>query len=114
MRIKMIDGMEIEERVELMHELCHISPSQQYPAEINRLLNEPQTISNTSSATIKGILFEIYSIDGNEEARININRRSLAYRNKIVKAISEEGYNIRQQLLDNRDRAMQITESHCN
>ena len=68
-----IDGMEIEERVELINELKHYSPSSQYQTEVNMVLNEPQNIESLSSTKIKGILFEIFSINGDDDARVNIN-----------------------------------------
>ena len=51
------------------------------------------------SETIKGILFEHYSVINNKEAYQNINNQSIRYKIKINNLISEEGYIMREKQL---------------
>ena len=60
-------------------------------------------INNSTSAQLKGWLFEVYSRSGNIEAYNNINKRILAYRDKISKGISEEGYVLQDRVLQLED-----------
>ena len=45
----------------------------------------------------------MYSKSDNIEAYNNINKRTIAYRNKINKGISEEGYVLRERMLQLED-----------
>ena len=52
---------------------------------------------------IKGILFKYYSLINNKIAYNNINTRTLEYRNKVNKEILEEGYELREKILQLAD-----------
>ena len=60
-------------------------------------------INNAITKQLKGKLFEIYSRSGNIEAYNNINTRTIAYRNKIIKGISKEEYILRERMLQLKD-----------
>ena len=49
-------------------------------------------VKDLSSSTIKGILFEYYTLINNKQAYNNINKRSKEYLQRINAGISEEGY----------------------
>ena len=49
---------------------------------------------------IKGILFEYYTVTGNNEVYENINHRAMNYRNKINQNLTEERYIIRKGILE--------------
>ena len=55
-------------------------------------------------AQLKGWLFDFYSSQGNLEAYNKINERILEYKNKISKGISEEGYILRERILQLEDK----------
>ena len=57
-----------------------------------------------TTAQLKGWLFKFYSKQGNLEAYNNINKRTLEYRDKINKGISEEGYILRKRVLQLEDK----------
>jgi len=97
---KFADSLEIEERVDLLHDLKQILSMiprcnllQQYTTlDINKL----ETIAN---AEIKRILFTIYSHTRDVQAYKDMNCRLKDYLKKINKYISEERFTIWESLL---------------
>ena len=69
------------------------SLSSQYGLQLESNLNQMLMVQ------LKGWLFDFYSSQGNLEAYNKINERTLEYKNKISKGISEEGYILRERIL---------------
>ena len=84
--------MKIEEKVDLMNEAHHIINN-------NHLIDIDININKSSTAQLKGWLFEYYSKTNNLEAYHNINYRTLEYKAKINKGVLEEGYIMCKQIL---------------
>ena len=60
-------------------------------------------VENSTTAQLKGWLFEVYLRSGNIEVYNNINKCSIAYRDKISQGISEEVYELREIVLQLED-----------
>ena len=96
--------MEIEEKVELRqeaHTCIHegLSPLPDFNIEEAGVLQ------------LKGWLFHIYTNQSMMNEYHNINERSRQYKNKINQYISEEGYILRERVLEMEDRFMQSWRS---
>ena len=61
-------------------------------------------LSKLSIEMIKGLLFEYYSLTNNKVAYNNINARSLRYKDRLNDSILEEGYIIREKLIELQDK----------
>ena len=68
-------------------------------------------INYVSNSELKGILFMYYSIIGDKQAYLAVNERSRRYVQKLNEGISEEGYTIREQLLE-RENSLENRESN--
>ena len=87
-----MDGLEIEERVDLMNEVNTILRLGRIDIllDLCKILSFTQ-IKNLSNGELKGILFEYYTSINNIEAYREVNARSQQYLQKLNMGISEEG-----------------------
>lgn len=90
--MKLVDGIEIEEKVDLINELklVRTNGSPEEMKQYNKISDE--RIGKIPTETIKGILFEYYSLMGNKTACKNLNIRSLRCKARLNEGVSEEGY----------------------
>jgi len=97
--ITMVDGIQIEERVELINEIEHVKMTM----ELNNVKFKnmsTEIISSLPTSTIKGLLFEYYALINDIQAYNSINERTIRYKNKINNHITEEGHVIREGILE--------------
>ena len=71
----------------------------------------PSQINYISNSELKGILFMYYSNIGDKQAYLAVNKRSRRYVQKLNKGISEEGYTIREHLLE-KENSLENWESN--
>ena len=72
--------------------------SNSLPSQFRNLA--PSHIKKLSNSEIKGILFAYHSNRGDRTSYNTINERAIRYKNKLRDGISEEGFTIREQLLE--------------
>ena len=97
---KFTDGVNIEERVELINELCSIIKEE----ACDNLPQEYRDFSKTQikelpNAELKGILFSYYSNAGDINTYQELNKRLKSYVQKLNFDLSEEGFTIRERLI---------------
>ena len=72
--IKLADGVEIEEKVELINKLKQIRTNKDLPLSLQKYQDfSNNQITKLLLDKIKGILFEVYSTINNKEAHNKIN-----------------------------------------
>ena len=69
-----------------------------FPPQFRTLLS--LQVNHILNLELKGLLFTYYSKTGDTQAYQVVNERSKRYLQKLNKGISEEGYTIREQLLE--------------
>ena len=75
------DGTNIEEKIDLRNEIRNILANNKIHIDFD--------LKRASTAQLKRWLFNFYSRNSNIEAYNNINKRTIEYRNKINRRISE-------------------------
>jgi len=97
----MADGIQIEERVELIKELEEIKRGTEN--NIGSYTHEylsKETVSSLPTPAIKGILFEYYESMNNYLSYNNINEYSIRYKSRINQNLTEEEYVIREGIFE--------------
>ena len=96
--------IEIKERVELINKLLEVKRIRNIEA-IPTSCKELTTnkIKALLMTVLKEILFKYYSSIGNLQAHYYINNRSKEYQDKINQQLIEEGYMIREEILETID-----------
>ena len=99
--MKFADRLEIEERVELMNDLKTIitNGNRDFLPMNYRNLN-PTQVQCLSNSELKGILFSYYSSTYNIESYKEMNLRLKQYLQILNETIFEEGFTIRERLLE--------------
>ena len=86
------NGSSIEEKINLCREVQKVITS--LPN-----INIDIDMETSTMAQLKGWLFEVYLRSGNMEVYNNINKCTMSYRDKVSQGISEEGYELREKVL---------------
>ena len=106
----MSDGIQIKEKVELLNKVkgLYVTQLSLFPQKYRNY--GIIQITKLSLSELKGLLFEIYTKLDNKEVYEWVNQRSRNYMAKINKAITEEGYVIRENMLILIDRLQEEYE----